>query len=118
MSFYDLEDIIEASTIPGLTVITAPDLLRPHLAAGETCIWIGAPESIEFEGYGQGTCSWKAALVHPDFRDHLAALPELLEYASQLEPRLSVTAIRPDTIDLAGTLYPALEISFETTFRK
>ena len=111
MSFYDLEDIIEASTIPGLTVITAPDLLRPHLAAGETCIWIGAPESIEFEGYGQGTCSWKAALVHPNFRDHL-------EYASELEPRVSVSSIRPDTIDLAGTLYPALEISFETTFRK
>ena len=98
MSFYDIEEISESATIPGITVITAPDLLRPHLAAGEACIWIGAPESIEFEGYGQGTCSWKAALVHPDFRDHLSALP--------------------DTIDLAGTLYPALEISFETTFRK
>ena len=65
MSFYDLEDIIEASTIPGLTVITAPDLLRPHLAAGETCIWIGAPESIELEGYGQGTCIRISAIPSP-----------------------------------------------------
>ena len=118
MIFYDLEDIVETATIPGLTVITAPDLLKPHLAAGEVCLWIGAPESIDLEGYGQGSCSWKVALIHPEYRDHLAALAALLGYAEDLEPRLSITTIRPDTIDLAGNLYPALELSFETTFRK
>lgn len=116
--FYDINEIIEDATIQGLTVTADPTALRPALAAGETCLWIGAPEAIEFEGYGQGTCTWATVLVHPNYRDHMAALPEMLALAETLEPRLAVTRIRPDTIDLAGTVYPALELSFETTFRK
>lgn len=116
--FYDINEIIEEATIQGLTVTSDPATLRPALAANETCMWIGAPETIDFEGYGQGTCSWIAVLVHPNYRDHIAALPEMLALAETLEPRLSITRIRPDTIDLAGTVYPALELSFETTFRK
>lgn len=116
--FYDINEIIEEATIQGLTVTSDPATLRPALAANETCMWIGAPETIDFEGYGQGTCSWIAVLVHPNYRDHIAALPEILALAETLEPRLSITRIRPDTIDLAGTVYPALELSFETTFRK
>ena len=116
--FYDINEIIEEATTQGLTVTSDPATLRPALAANETCLWIGAPETIDFEGYGQGTCSWIAVLVHPNYRDHIAALPEMLALAETLEPRLSITRIRPDTIDLAGTVYPALELSFETTFRK
>lgn len=116
--FYDINEIIEEATIQGLTVTSDPTTLRPALAANETCMWIGAPETIDFEGYGQGTCSWIAVLVHPNYRVHIAALPEMLALAETLEPRLSITRIRPDTIDLAGTVYPALELSFETTFRK
>lgn len=116
--FYDINEIIEEAKIQGLTVTSDPATLRPALAANETCLWIGAPETIDFEGYGQGTCSWIAVLVHPNYRDHIAALPEMLALAETLEPRLSITRIRPDTIDLAGTVYPALELSFETTFRK
>ena len=116
--FYDINEIIEEATIQGLTVTSDPATLRPALAANETCLWIGAPETIDFEGYGQGTCSWIAVLVHPNYRDHIAALPEMLALAETLEPRLSITRIRPDTIDLAGTVYPAFELSFETTFRK
>lgn len=116
--FYDINEIIEEATIQGLTVTSDPATLRPALAANETCMWIGAPETIDFEGYGQGTCSWIAVLVHPNYRDHIAVLPEMLALAETLEPRLSITRIRPDTIDLAGTVYPALELSFETTFRK
>lgn len=116
--FYDVNEIIENATIAGLTVTTNPTSLRPALAAGETCLWIGAPETIDFDGYGQGTCTWATVIVHPNYRDHMAALPEMLALAETLEPRLAVTRIRPDTIDLAGTVYPALELSFETTFRK
>lgn len=116
--FYDINEIIKDATIDGLTVTADPASLRPALAAGETCLWIGAPESIDFEGYGQGTCTWAAVIAHPNYRDHMAALPEMLALAEILEPRLSITRIRPDTIDLAGTVYPALELSFETTFRK
>ena len=62
--FYDINEIIEDATIPGLTVTSDPTSLRPALAAGETCLWIGAPEAIDFEGYGQGTCTCATANVH------------------------------------------------------
>lgn len=118
----DLTDQVRdtvASALPEARIIHDPTRLRPALAAGNTVVWIGPPESIDYEGYQQGYARYEIAVISPATTDPIAGLDETVQVCQRLQQHLSVERITPDSLTIGnGPAYPAALAQFTLTFQE